>query len=127
MERDFQGDVPLLNKTENFAQQFYDLCFVMSLPVVIILSVSGMIVIKTGEIRHDMIILTAGLVLEGIAFLIYPMSMRVYALRTITVCWSGGSVVAGVVAGYLYFKETPTTMSLVGCMTVVIGIIISVM
>jgi multidrug transporter EmrE-like cation transporter len=98
----------------------------MSLPVVVVLSVCGMITIKTGEMRHDMIILTTGLAFEGIAFLIYPMSMRVYPLRTITVCWSGGSVVASVLAGYLYFNETPTLMSLIGCMTVVVGIGISV-
>ena len=126
MEKDFEGDVPFIDKSENWSEYLYHVCFILSLPVVVFLSACGMIVIKTGEMKHDMIILITGLALESLAFMIYPISMRVYQLRTITVCWSGGSILAGVFAGYLFFDEVPTLTSLIGCMIVITGIIISV-
>lgn len=97
-----------------------------SLPLLVALSSVGMLVLKSGERRASAPIIVCGLVMEASAFLLYPYSMRKYQLRTITTCWSGGSIVAAVVGGRLLFDEVPTYGSLAGCALVVAGILVGV-
>jgi len=109
---------PLLNKTNEVNRILF-----ASLPFVVLLSSVGTVVIKTGQNKGNLLITITGLMTEGLAFLIYPISMRVYSLRTITICWSGGSILTGVIGGYLLFDEIPSKMSLMGCLFVIIGIV----
>lgn len=101
-------------------------CLRISLPILVLLSNTAMIVIKTGERNDNIFTLTTGIVLESMAFIIYPISMRAYNLRTITVLWSGGSIITSVWSGYFLFDETPSKISLFGCSTVIFGIIFSI-
>ena len=103
-----------------------DLCLRISLPILICLSNLGMISIKAGQQSGSVTLQITGLILEGMAFIIYPFSMRVYALRTITVIWAGCSTLTAVVGGYLLFGENPSVASLTGCSIVIFGIFISV-
>jgi multidrug transporter EmrE-like cation transporter len=100
-------------------------CLRVSLPILVLLSNTGMIIIKTGERNDSISTLITGIVLEAMAFTIYPVSMRAYNLRTITVLWSGGSIITAVWSGYILFEEIPTNNSLIGCFTVIIGIIVA--
>ena len=101
-------------------------CLRISLPILILLSNTAMIVIKTGERKDNIFTLIFGVVLEALAFIIYPISMRAYNLRTITVLWSGGSIITSVWSGYFLFEETPSNISLFGCSTVIFGILFSI-
>ena len=111
---------PLLNKTNDINRFIF-----ASLPLVVLMSSIGTMIIKTGQNKSSILITSIGLSAEGMAFLIYPISMRVYSLRTITICWSGGSILTGVISGYLLFDETPNKMSLIGCLFVLTGIILA--
>lgn len=96
-----------------------------SLPLLVVLSSVGMLVLKSGERHDDAPTLALGLFMEGTAFLIYPYSMRQYQLRTITTCWSGGCIVAAVVGGRLLFDEVPSYGSLAGCALIAAGILVN--
>ena len=100
-------------------------CLRISLHMLVLLSNTAMIVIKTGERKDNIFTLVMGIVLEAMAFIIYPISMRAYNLRTITVLWSGGSIITSVWSGYFLFDEKPSNISLFGCSTVIIGILFS--
>ena len=126
---DFQPatKTPLLdvrNDSETWFNTISSICLYMSLPFVMILSSIGMLLIKTGESSDTLIILLSGLTLEGLAFAIYPLSMRAYSLKTITVCWAGASTLTSTVGGYIFFNENPSIGSLVGCVLILFGIVV---
>lgn len=121
-------NTPLLgvfDKNYNWTVEIYQICLYMSLPFVMMLSSVGMLLIKTGESRETIVVLLSGLVLEGLAFVVYPVSMRAYSLKTITVCWAGASTITSVCGGYLFFNEIPTPVSLFGCILILTGIVIT--
>ena len=99
----------------------------LTLPLVVLMSSTGMLIIKRSEQIDNWPLLCIGLSIEGCAFLIYPLSMRKYHLRTITACWAGGSMLAAVTGGALLFDEWPTPLSLTGCACVAVGIIANAM
>lgn len=96
-----------------------------SLPMLMVLSGSGMLTLKAGERSDNTSIVVLGLLLEGAAFLIYPYSMRTYQLRTITTCWSGGCIITALTGGHIFFDEVPSHGSLAGCSLIVAGIIMT--
>ena len=67
---------PLLNS--NLVAHVHDLALVSSLPVLVLLSNLGMLIMKTGERHNDGPTLVAGLYMET-AFLLYPVSEKVPA------------------------------------------------
>jgi multidrug transporter EmrE-like cation transporter len=97
----------------------------LSLPLVVLLSSAGMLIIKCSEQIDSSVLLGIGLSLEGCAFLIYPFSMRKYHLRTITASWAGGSLFTAIAGGATFFGESPSIVSLAGCSLVLCGILVN--
>ena len=118
---------PLNNESgTEWMDSIRNLCMRVSLPILVLFSNMGMVLIKTGERTESISTLIIGLSLECMAFVIYPVSMRIYSLRTITVSWSGGSTITAIGSGYILFDEIPTKTSLIGCVVVIIGIFATV-
>ena len=115
---------PLLEQETIINDKIYQICLILSLPFVILLSNTGMILLKHGERTEHLSILITGYALEGLAFALYPISMRTYPLRVITVCWAGGSTLTAIASGWMIFNEIPNTFSIFGCCVVVLGMII---
>jgi multidrug transporter EmrE-like cation transporter len=115
----------LTEEKNDWMNDVRDWCLRLSLPILVILSNMGMLILKTGERNNSIITIITGLTLESTAFAIYPISMRLYSLRIITVAWSGGSIITATIGGKLLFDEVPSNVSLFGCIIVICGIIIT--
>lgn len=114
---------PLLEHEEN-SNKLQQLCLILSLPFIILCSACGMMLLKSGEQSENVIVLITGFTLEGFAFALYPVSMRFYPLRLITVCWGGGSILTAIAGGWFFFNEVPSRLSMIGSCFVFTGMMI---
>lgn len=95
-----------------------------ALTVVVVLSSTGMLLLKTAEVHRSVAHLGAGYVFEFLAFFLYPIALHFLPMRTVTVCWSASSNVTAYVGGMLLFHEPHNTRALLGCLLNMAGVVI---
>ena len=96
-----------------------------SLPLCILSSAFGMVLFKCAQLKGRTSLLVGGYVLEGLAFAIYPLSLRRYSLCAVSTLWATGSTVTAVLASGFFDGEMPSLRSLVGCGLVVVGVFLA--
>ena len=94
----------------------------MVLATVVLLSSTGMMLLKAGQMRNSPPLLCTGYACEIVAFLIYPIALQYFPMRMVTVLWSACSNVTAYLGGVYVFNECHSTQSLAGCLLTVAGV-----
>ena len=118
------ASVPLLS--HDAPNRVFELLKLCSLPLCMLLSAAGMVTLKSAQINSSTFAFVCGILLELLAYAVYPVAMCKYSLRTISVCWTGSGTCTALVAGMTMYGEYPSTMSLVGCIMVIVGVVLQV-
>lgn len=95
------------------------------LPTVMCTSATGMLLFKFSQNHDSAVALTAGYLLEGFAFAIYPYSLRHHTLRFVTTSWASSSIFMSYTGGYLIYGETPSTASIIGGILIIAGVVMT--
>ena len=96
-----------------------------SLPTCVGVSACGALCLKYGQTAESLSSLVAGYILEGCAFLLYPQALHYYPLRVVMVSWAAVGTVNAIMGGWLFFGEVPSVLSLVGCVLVMSGVVLT--
>ena len=92
------------------------------LAAVVLLSSAGMLLLKASQVRRSTPLLCAGYTCEFSAFLLYPIALRYFPMRMVTVLWSACSNVTAYAGGVLLFHECHSAQALAGCLLTVSGV-----
>lgn len=112
---------PLLGEEDAFKDWWSTLV----LPTVMCTSATGMLLFKFSQNNDSAVALTAGYLLEGFAFAIYPYSLRHHTLRFVTTSWASSSIFISYTGGYLIYGETPSIASTIGGIIIIVGVVMT--
>lgn len=86
-----------------------------------------MLTLKYAQLTNNWLALALGYLLEGVAFAIYPYSLRYNTLRFVTTSWASSSILVSYIGGVIIYDENPSPVSLVGGFLVIVGVLLTML
>lgn len=93
-----------------------------ALPVCIVASGLGMTLFRMSSARNSLFLFILAYTMEGFSFAAYPIALRAFPMRHVMTAWASTCVLTSVAVGWALYGEVPSSVALVGCALIGIGV-----